>query len=82
MMSISGLGPKKVDPLPGAGIASVPELAEAINAGRLKGMRGFGEKTEQNILHGIDLMQQSGGRVLISRRASSWPRRSSRPCRT
>src|SRR5712691_9923942 len=29
-------------------------------------MRGFGEKTEQNILHGIEVMQQSGDRVLIS----------------
>jgi DNA polymerase (family 10) len=67
MMSISGLGPKKAWLLhQELGIASVPELAEAIKSGRLKGMRGFGEKTEQNILHGIDLMQQSGDRVLIS----------------
>jgi DNA polymerase (family X) len=67
MMSISGLGPKKAWLLyQELGIASVPELSEAINRGRLKGMRGFGEKTEQNILHGIELMQQSGDRVLIS----------------
>jgi DNA polymerase (family X) len=67
MMSISGLGPKKAWTLyQELGIAAVPELAGAIRDGRLKGMRGFGDKTEQNILHGIDLMQQSGDRVLIS----------------
>ena len=43
-----------------------PELSDAIAAGRLKGMRGFGAKSEENILHGIDLMQQSGDRALIS----------------
>src|SRR5262249_41858787 len=67
MMSISGLGPKKAWVLyQELGIASVPELGDAIKSGRLKGMKGFGAKTEENILHGIDLMQQSGDRVLIS----------------
>src|SRR6266511_1129237 len=47
-------------------IASVEELADAIHDGRLKGLKGFGEKTEENILRGIDLMQQSGTRVLLS----------------
>jgi DNA polymerase (family 10) len=66
LMSISGLGPKKAMLLyRELGIASVEDLAAAIRDGRLKGMKGFGEKTEQNILHGIELMQQSGGRALI-----------------
>lgn len=67
MISISTLGPKKAMLLyRDLGIASIEELAEAIRDGRLKGMKGFGEKTEQNILRGIELMQQSGSRVLIS----------------
>ncbi|HEY1330151.1 MAG TPA: DNA polymerase/3'-5' exonuclease PolX [Actinomycetota bacterium] len=66
MMSIPGLGPKKAFALHRElGIASVQELAEALDAGRLQGMKGFGEKTEENIRHGIQLMQQSGGRVQI-----------------
>ncbi len=67
MMSISTLGPKKAMMLfRDLKIASVQELAEAIEAGRLEGLKGFGPKTEENILRGIGLMQESGDRVLIS----------------
>src|SRR5206468_1079239 len=67
MISITTLGPKKAMLLyRDLHIASIEELAEAIHDGRLKGLKGFGEKTEQNILRGIELMQQSGDRVLIS----------------
>ncbi|MFB4318657.1 DNA polymerase/3'-5' exonuclease PolX [Actinomadura sp. 21ATH] len=66
LTAIPTLGPKKALTLyEELGVASVAELAEAIGAGRLKGLKGFGPKTEQNILHGIELMQQSGERVLI-----------------
>jgi DNA polymerase (family 10) len=67
MIVIPTLGPKKAMVLyREMGIASIEELAEAIEAGRLTGMKGFGEKTEENILRGIRLMQQSGDRILIS----------------
>src|SRR5262245_33262315 len=67
MISISTLGPKKAMFLyRDLHIASIEELAEAIHDGRLRGVKGFGEKTEENILRGIDLIQQSGARVLIS----------------
>ena len=67
LMDIPGLGPKKALLLyQDLGIASVPELGEAIRDGRLKGMKGFGAKTEENILRGIELMQAAGERVLIS----------------
>ena len=67
LTSIPNLGPKKAWMLyHDLHIASVQELADAIHDGRLKGLKGFGEKTEENILRGIDLMQQSGSRVLIS----------------
>jgi DNA polymerase (family 10) len=66
LTTIPTLGPKKAMAVyEELGIASVPELAEAINEGRLRGLKGFGEKTEENILHGIALMQQAGDRVLI-----------------
>jgi DNA polymerase (family 10) len=67
MMAISGLGPKKAMLLHrDLSISSVEELAAAIEAGRLKGLRGFGERTEENILRGIALVQESGARVQIN----------------
>jgi DNA polymerase (family X) len=64
MISIPTLGPKKAMLLyKDLHIASIEELADAIHEGRLTGIKGFGEKTEENILRGIELMQQSGDRV-------------------
>jgi DNA polymerase (family 10) len=66
MISIPGLGPKKAMLLyKDLHIGSVQELADAISDGTLKGLKGFGDKTEENILRGISLMQQSGDRVLL-----------------
>jgi DNA polymerase (family 10) len=66
LIDIPGLGPKKAVTLSKElGVASVDELAEAIKAGRLDGMAGFGPKTAQNILHGIELLRRNEGRVLI-----------------
>jgi DNA polymerase (family X) len=66
MISIPTLGPKKAMMLfQDLGISTIDQLAEAIESGLLKGMKGFGEKTEENILRGIQLMQQSGGRAQL-----------------
>lgn len=66
LTAIPTLGPKKAMVLyEELHIASVGELAEAIEAGMLRDLKGFGEKTEENIRHGIALMQQYGGRVHI-----------------
>ncbi|MFD0852864.1 helix-hairpin-helix domain-containing protein, partial [Actinomadura adrarensis] len=66
LTTIPTLGPKKALAVyEELGISSVPELADAIGAGRLRGLKGFGPKTEENILHGIELMQQAGERVLL-----------------
>jgi DNA polymerase (family 10) len=66
LTAIPTLGPKKALVLyEELGISSVGELAEAIPAGRLEGLKGFGAKTEENILHGIELMRRAGDRVLI-----------------
>lgn len=66
LTSIPTLGPKKAMTLhTELGISSVEELAEAIPAGRLAGLKGFGARTEENILRGIELMRRAGERVLI-----------------
>lgn len=67
LTAIPGLGPKKAMVLyQELSVASLDELAEAIAAGRLDGLRGFGPKTTQNLLQGIELARADSGRVLIN----------------
>lgn len=66
LTQIPGLGPRKALTLhEDLGIASVGELVDAIQQGALRDLKGFGEKTEQNILHGVTLMRQAGDRTLL-----------------
>jgi DNA polymerase (family 10) len=66
LTSVSGLGPKKAMVLyQELGIASIADLEEAIEDGRLDELRGFGPKTTENLLRGIELARSGGGRVLI-----------------
>ncbi|MEU4258691.1 DNA polymerase/3'-5' exonuclease PolX [Streptomyces fradiae] len=68
LIAVPTLGPRKAMVLhEELGISSVDQLAEAVRAERLRDLKGFGERTEENILHGIDLLRRAGGgRVLIS----------------
>jgi DNA polymerase (family X) len=64
---IPTLGPKKAMVLyEDLGVTSIDELRDAILAGKLADQRGFGAKTAENLLHGIDLLEHSQGRVLVS----------------
>ena len=55
LMDVPGLGPERVRTLHDAlGITSPDELRAAAEAGRVREVEGFGEKTEQNILDGLD----------------------------
>ncbi|MBD0689083.1 DNA polymerase/3'-5' exonuclease PolX [Streptomyces sp. CBMA123] len=66
MMAVPSVGPKRALALyRDLGIASVDELAGAIRADKLSGVAGFGERSGEKILHGIELMRQSGGRTLL-----------------
>jgi DNA polymerase (family 10) len=66
LTEVPGLGPKRAMVLHHElGIDSVDGLAAAIDAGRLDGLRGFGPKTEENLLRGIELIRKAGGRVLL-----------------
>ncbi|MFE2323026.1 DNA polymerase/3'-5' exonuclease PolX [Streptomyces sp. NPDC059385] len=63
---IPGLGPKRAMLLhERLGVATVDQLLDAIHAERLRDLRGFGEKSEENILAGISMMQKAGSRILI-----------------
>ena len=55
MLDIPGLGPKKIKALNDElGIESVEQLEEACKAGQVAGLKGFGERTQNNILEGIN----------------------------
>ncbi|MET9324436.1 DNA polymerase/3'-5' exonuclease PolX [Streptomyces sp. NPDC003038] len=68
LITIPGLGPRKAMVLYGElGITSVDQLLDAVHQERLRDLKGFGERTEDNILHGISLLQKAGeGRILVS----------------
>ncbi len=71
MVDIPTLGPKKALALHRElGVASIEELVEAVHAGRLDKLRGFGPKSGENILHGVALLQQAEGRVHLDVAAS------------
>ncbi|WP_399096474.1 DNA polymerase/3'-5' exonuclease PolX [Streptomyces sp. BBFR2] len=67
LTAIPTLGPKKAMTLyEELHISSVPELLDAIHEERLRDRKGFGPKTEENILHGIGLLQAAGDRVPVN----------------
>jgi len=67
LLNIPGLGPKKVAIIyKNLGISSLKELKKAADDGKLRNLEGFGEITEKNILRGIELLEKTSGRVLLS----------------
>lgn len=66
LISIPGLGPKKAMAVyEELGVASVPDLVAAIDSDRVAGLKGFGKKTQDNILRGIEQLSSSGGRIQV-----------------
>ncbi len=67
MVKIQGLGPKRIKILfEKLKITSIPELKEACEKHRLAQLDGFGEKTEENILKGIELRTRVSDKHLYS----------------
>jgi DNA polymerase (family 10) len=68
MMNIKGLGPKKINVLwKEMKIDSIEELQIACEENRIATKKGFGEKTQQNILDSIQFQQQSAGKYLYKK---------------
>lgn len=64
---IPGVGPKTAVQLyREVGIKSVEELRKAVDEGKLKGLAGLGEKTVENIRHGIEQLSRASGRTLLN----------------
>ena len=67
MAKVPGLGPKRVKTLyDKLGIESLGELEYACNENRLVQLDGFGAKTQEKILKGIDAIRRFSGRHLLS----------------
>ena len=63
---IEGVGPKMVKKLyKKLGIKNLKDLEKAAKAGKIRDLEDFGEKTEDNILQGIEFLKKSGGRFIL-----------------
>jgi DNA polymerase (family 10) len=68
MMHIMGVGPKKAWRLyKELNIKSVDELEKACKAGKLRTHKGFGAKTEEDILKGIATLRTGEERILLGK---------------
>ncbi len=66
MLSVPDVGPKTAQLLhKRLGIESIDQMEKAAKKGKIRGLEGMGEKTEENILRGIDLLRRRTGRMLL-----------------
>jgi DNA polymerase (family 10) len=66
MLEISGLGPKKIQAMQKKlGIDSMEKLEAACKAGKVAELDGFGEKTQANILEGIERKRTYASKHLL-----------------
>lgn len=67
LLKIQGLGPKRVQVLyKKLGIKGIHDLKNAITSGKLRKLHGFGEKTEQTILQGIQHLVEYSARIKLA----------------
>ncbi|MBA2746155.1 MAG: DNA polymerase/3'-5' exonuclease PolX, partial [Flavisolibacter sp.] len=68
MMNIKGLGPKKIHLLwKEMQIDTIDDLRQACQENRIADKKGFGTKTQQNMLASIEFQQQNSGKYLFAR---------------
>ncbi len=66
LTAIEGVGPKMIMKLyKNLGIRNLKDLERAARAGKIRHLEDFGEKTEENILKGINFLKKSGGRFVL-----------------
>ena len=66
MLRVPGLGPKKAKILyEDLDIHNLGELEYACKENRLLDLKGFGAKTQENVLRGIELLKKTAGRFLM-----------------
>ncbi len=66
LLDVPQLGPRKAMQLyEELGIQSIEELKKACEAEKVQELEGFGAKTQQNLLDGIDMLEKTSGRYLF-----------------
>lgn len=66
LTTVEGLGPKKIKKLyKQIGIKNLDDLEKAATSGALAKVEGFGAKSAENILKGIEFLKTSGGRLVL-----------------
>ncbi|HEY3311910.1 MAG TPA: DNA polymerase/3'-5' exonuclease PolX [Anaerolineales bacterium] len=67
-LQVPGLGPKKVAMIwKELGITGLSELSEAAKAGKLRSLPGMGEKSEAQIVAGLESLSRRSGRIPLGR---------------
>ena len=67
MLRLPGVGPKTVRMIyRDLGVKTVEELRVAAESGRIRGLKGLSERTEQLILEGIARLERREGRLLLN----------------
>lgn len=66
LRSVEGVGPKTILHLyKELGIKNLEQLEKAAKAGKIRGVPGLGQKTEEKILKGIGFVKSSSGRLVL-----------------
>ncbi|MFA5355683.1 MAG: DNA polymerase/3'-5' exonuclease PolX [Candidatus Paceibacterota bacterium] len=66
LLQVEGMGPKKARTLyKELGVRDLKTLEGAAKSHKIAALAGFGEKTEQNILEGLEFLKRSKGRYLL-----------------
>jgi DNA polymerase (family 10) len=67
LLDVPGLGPKRAHQVyEELGISSVPELLEALRGQRLRHLRGWGVRSEENLHAAIRRLHEAGGRLPLA----------------
>ncbi len=66
LLRVEGLGPKKVKVLyEKLGVKNLKDLEKAVKKHQIAPIFGFGEKTEKNIIQGLEFLKRDKGRSLF-----------------
>jgi DNA polymerase (family X) len=66
LLDVPGLGPKRARQVyEELGVASLPELLDALHAEKLRTLKGWGPTSEENLRRAIAQAQQAGGRMQL-----------------
>ncbi len=81
LMGVEGMGPKKAKVLfEKLGITNLAELEAAALAHKIAPLKGFGDKTEANILEGIEFLKKEHRPLSVGRNPASGRPDAGQPC--